>query len=135
MSALRHIIGSALHTFAKYSVPLPRGALSFQLIPAPQTCTKTGKRGVTSVLVTDVLASTGSIQEVVVMLVVSIITGSTTTSTILGTLERCAQHCDQAGTAIAKRLRSNVSRMSLSKQGYLGFSDSHCMHAGWYEAL
>lgn len=41
-------------------------------------------------LVTDVLASTGNILEVVVTLVVSITTGSTMTNTILGTLERCA---------------------------------------------
>lgn len=57
---------------------------------AMQTCTRIGKRGVTSVLVTDVLASTGNILEVVVTLVVSITTGSTMTNTILGTLERCA---------------------------------------------
>ena len=63
---------------------------------ALQTCTRTGKRGVTSVLVTDVLASTGNILEVVVTLVASIITESTMTNTILGTLERCEQRRDQA---------------------------------------
>lgn len=41
-------------------------------------------------LVTDVLASTGNILEVVVTLVVNITTGLTMTNTILGTLERCA---------------------------------------------
>ena len=44
-----------------------------------------------SVLVMDVLASTGNIQEVVVTLVASITTGSTMTNTILDTLERCAR--------------------------------------------
>ena len=42
-----------------------------------------------SVLDTDVLESTGNILEVVVTLEDSITTGSTMTSTILDTLERC----------------------------------------------
>ena len=40
-----------------------------------QTCTRTGKRGVMSVLDTDVLESTGNILEVVVTLVDSTTTG------------------------------------------------------------
>lgn len=97
---------------------------------ALQTCTRTGKRGVTSVLVMDVLASTGNILEVVVTLVASITTESTMTNTILGTLERCAKRCEQLVYSGCWHFTSlHVSYLSVE----LLTSNTKC--AGWYEAF